>query len=58
MIGKLYDLLGKIGYIHPLHPPFTHGPIGAVIVAFCFSPPCWQGFWIGNIIIPEHGYSR
>ncbi len=37
MIDKLYDLLGKIGYIHPLHPPFTHGPIGAVIVAFCFA---------------------
>jgi uncharacterized membrane protein len=37
MISKLYDLLGKIGYIHPLHPPFTHGPIGAVMVAFCFG---------------------
>ena len=37
MIDKLYDLLGKMGYIHPLHPPFTHGPIGAVIVAFCFG---------------------
>ena len=37
MIDKLYDLLGKLGYIHPLHPPFTHGPIGAVIVAFCFG---------------------
>jgi len=37
MIDMLYDLLGKTGYIHPLHPPFTHGPIGAVIVAFCFG---------------------
>jgi uncharacterized membrane protein len=37
MIGQLYDLLGSIGYIHPLHPPFTHGPIGAVIVAFCLG---------------------
>jgi uncharacterized membrane protein len=37
MIGQLYDLLGNIGYIHPLHPPFTHGPIGAVIVAFCLG---------------------
>lgn len=35
MIDGLYDFLGKLGYIHPLHPPFTHGPIGAVIVAFC-----------------------
>jgi mono/diheme cytochrome c family protein len=37
MIDMLYELLGKIGYIHPIHPPFTHGPIGAVIVAFCFG---------------------
>ena len=37
MIDRLYELLGKMGYIHPLHPPFTHGPIGAVIVAFCFG---------------------
>lgn len=37
MIDSLYDLLGKLGYIHPLHPPFTHGPVGAVIVAFCFG---------------------
>jgi uncharacterized membrane protein len=37
MIDKLYDLLGEIGYVHPLHPPFTHGPIGAVMVAFCFG---------------------
>jgi len=37
MIDRLYELLSKMGYIHPLHPPFTHGPIGAVIVAFCFG---------------------
>jgi len=42
MIDSLYDLLGKIGYIHPLHPPFTHGPIGAVIVAFCFGILLWR----------------
>lgn len=34
MIDQLYDLLAKLGYIHPIHPPLTHGPIGAVIVAF------------------------
>ena len=38
MIDRLYDFLEKLGYIHPLHPPFTHGPIGAVIVAFCLAP--------------------
>jgi uncharacterized membrane protein len=37
MIDKLYDFIEKFCYIHPLHPPFTHGPIGAVIVAFCFG---------------------
>jgi uncharacterized membrane protein len=37
MHNKLCFWLGRIGYVHPLHPPFTHGPIGAVIVAFCFG---------------------
>ena len=37
MIETLYNLLEKIGYIHPIHPPFTHGPIGAVMVAFCLG---------------------
>jgi uncharacterized membrane protein len=37
MIETIYNLLEKIGYIHPIHPPFTHGPIGAVIVAFCLG---------------------
>ena len=34
MIEAIYNLLEKIGFIHPIHPPFTHGPIGAVFVAF------------------------
>ena len=34
MIETIYNLLEKIGFIHPIHPPFTHGPIGAVFVAF------------------------
>jgi uncharacterized membrane protein len=37
MNDRLCTWLGRIGYVHPLHPPFTHGPIGAVIVAFCFG---------------------
>lgn len=37
MFDSLYDMLGEMGYVHPLHPPFTHGPMGAVIVAFCFG---------------------
>jgi hypothetical protein len=37
MIDYLYNWLGRIGYFHPLHPPFTHGPIGAVMVTFCLG---------------------
>lgn len=35
MIDKLYELFAKIGYVHPLHPALTHGPVGGVMVAFC-----------------------
>jgi mono/diheme cytochrome c family protein len=42
MIYRLYDFLNSIGYSHPLHPPFTHGPIGAVMVAFCFGIGLWR----------------
>jgi len=49
MIDSLYALLGKFGYIHPLHPPFTHGPIGAVIVAFCFGLGMF--FWRGKNLL-------
>jgi len=37
MIETLYNLLERIGYNHPIHPPFTHVPIGGVIVAFCLG---------------------
>ena len=37
MIDRLYNWLGRMGYFHPLHPPFTHGPIGAIMVTFCLS---------------------
>lgn len=37
MIDTLYGLLAKVNYTHPIHPPFTHGPIGAVMVAFCIA---------------------
>lgn len=37
MIDSLYELLKQMGYIHPLHPVLVHGPIGGVIVAFCFG---------------------
>lgn len=37
MINSLYEFLRKMGYAHPLHPAFVHGPIGAVIVVFCLG---------------------
>jgi uncharacterized membrane protein len=43
MIDKLYDLLAKMGYVHPIHPALTHVPIGAVMVAFCLISSFWLG---------------
>lgn len=43
MIDQLYDFFARLGYLHPLHPPITHGPIGAVIVAFMLGIAAW--FW-------------
>ncbi|OHD68051.1 MAG: hypothetical protein A2W19_15735 [Spirochaetes bacterium RBG_16_49_21] len=36
MIDFIYNLLAAIGYTHPLHPPFTHIPMGMTIGAFLF----------------------
>ena len=36
MSNFLYDLLGLIGYTHPVHPVFVHLPAGLSIAAFCF----------------------
>jgi uncharacterized membrane protein len=37
MINLFYELLEKIGYTHPVHPAFTHIPMGLIIGAFIFS---------------------
>jgi uncharacterized membrane protein len=44
MVEKLYAFLEKIGYSHPLHPMFTHVPIGMVIgmVVFSFLAIFWK----------------
>jgi len=34
MTEPLYKLLAAIGYLHPIHPPITHLPVGMVIGAF------------------------
>jgi uncharacterized membrane protein len=31
MIDAFYNLLDKIGYLHPIHPAMTHMPIGLVV---------------------------
>ena len=36
MIEFIYQTLAKIGYVHPLHPPMTHLPVGLIIGAFVF----------------------
>lgn len=37
MIESTYQILEKIGYTHPLHPPLTHLVMGLVIGAFLFG---------------------
>jgi mono/diheme cytochrome c family protein len=41
MIESIYQILAKIGYTHPLHPPFTHLPAGLIIGAFIFALLAW-----------------
>ncbi len=37
MIKLFYELLEKIGYMHPVHPPLTHIPMGLIIGVFIFA---------------------
>jgi uncharacterized membrane protein len=37
MASELYQLLSSIGYHHPLHPAFTHLPVGLTITCFLFA---------------------
>ncbi len=36
MIESIYQVLEKIGYVHPLHPPMVHLPVGLTLGAFLF----------------------
>ena len=36
MIETVYELLSKVGFHHPLHPAFTHIPMGMVMGAVVF----------------------
>jgi hypothetical protein len=37
MFEFIYKALSAIGYIHPIHPPMTHLPLGMVMGAFVFA---------------------
>lgn len=37
MLNAFYELLDRIGYLHPIHPAMTHMPIGLVVAAFFIS---------------------
>ncbi len=37
MINFFYEFLEKIGYMHPVHPPLTHIPMGLIIGVFIFA---------------------
>ncbi len=41
MIDSLYYFLEKLGYPHPLHPPFAHVPIGLVTGALFLALTAW-----------------
>jgi hypothetical protein len=37
MIEFPYELLGQLGFTHPLHPAITHLPMGGVMAALLFA---------------------
>ncbi len=41
MIEFVYQTLARIGYLHPLHPPSIHLPMGLVIGGFVFGLAGW-----------------
>jgi uncharacterized membrane protein len=55
MINLFYELLEKIGYTHPVHPAFTHIPMGLIIGAFIFS---LVALLFRRTILPSIAYRR
>ena len=41
MIELLYQVLGRMGYTHPVHPTLTHIVVGMVLGAFLFGFVSW-----------------
>ncbi len=55
MIELLYQVLEKIGYFHPIHPPLTHIPMGLVFGAFTFA---LVALLFRRTILPQLAYNR
>ena len=55
MIEFLYQALEKIGYVHPIHPPLTHIPMGLVFGAFIFA---LIALLFRRTILPQLAYNR
>jgi len=41
MFDGFYDLLDRIGYLHPIHPAMTHMPIGLVVGSLFLGTAGW-----------------
>jgi uncharacterized membrane protein len=55
VIDLLYQLLEKMGYTHPIHPPLTHVPMGLVIGVFIFV---WVAVLFRHTMLPQLAYNR
>jgi len=55
MIEFLYVVLEKIGYVHPIHPPLTHIPMGLIFGAFIFA---LIALLLRRPIMPQLAYNR
>ncbi len=55
MIDFIYQAFAKIGYTHPLHPPFTHMPVGLVTTAFIFA---LVALLFRRTVLPSVAYNR
>lgn len=51
MSDSIYELMRRIGYLHPLHPSLVHMPIGFVVGAFLLS-------WAAILYKPAVGLMR
>ena len=55
MIELLYETLEKIGYLHPIHPPLTHIPMGLVFGVFIFA---LIAMLFRRTVLPQLAYNR